>query len=102
MKGIVFAGHSKIEYLDFPDPTPGHDEVVLEIKASGMCGSDLKFYRAPRGEGLKALGYNDAPPVVAGHEPCGVVVAVGACDGSARHRPGCQRGAFGACARVGC
>jgi threonine dehydrogenase-like Zn-dependent dehydrogenase len=78
MKGIVFAGHSKIEYLDFPDPTPGHDEVVLEIKASGMCGSDLKFYRAPRGEGLKALGYNDAPPVVAGHEPCGVVVAVGA------------------------
>ena len=32
MKGIVFAGDSKIEYLDFPDPTPGPDEVVLEIK----------------------------------------------------------------------
>ena len=56
MKGIVFAGDSKIEYLDFPDPTPGPDEVVLEIKASGMCGSDLKFYRAPRGEAIKALG----------------------------------------------
>ena len=78
MKGIVFAGDSKIEYLDFPDPTPGPDEVVLEIKASGMCGSDLKFYRSPRGEGLKLLGYKDAPSVVAGHEPCGVVVAVGA------------------------
>lgn len=78
MKGIVFAGDSKIEYLDFPDPTPGPDEVVLEIKASGMCGSDLKFYRSPRGEAIKALGYGEAPPVVAGHEPCGVVVAVGA------------------------
>ncbi len=37
MKGIVFAGDSQIEYLDFPDPTPGPGEVVLEIKASGMC-----------------------------------------------------------------
>jgi 2-desacetyl-2-hydroxyethyl bacteriochlorophyllide A dehydrogenase len=77
MKGIVFVGDSKIEYLDFPDPSPGPDEVVLEIKASGMCGSDLKFYRSPRGEAIRALGYGDAPPVVAGHEPCGVVVAVG-------------------------
>lgn len=55
MKGIVFAGDSKIEYLDFPDPTPGPDEVVLEIKASGMCGSDLKFYRSPRGELCQTL-----------------------------------------------
>ena len=44
MKGIVFVGDSKIEYMDFPDPTPGPGEVVLEIKASGMCGSDLKFW----------------------------------------------------------
>lgn len=77
MRGIVFAGDSKIEYLNFPDPSPGPDEVVLEVKASGMCGSDLKFYRSPRGEAIRALGYGDAPPVVAGHEPCGVVVAVG-------------------------
>ena len=78
MKGIVFAGERKIELREFPDPTPGPNEVVLEIKASGMCGSDLKVYRAPFGEGLKNLGYSEGIHVIAGHEPCGVVVAVGA------------------------
>lgn len=76
MKGVVFPGDRKVEILDFPDPTPGPGEVVLEIKASGMCGSDLKFYRAkdgPAGLGFKTAG----GPVIAGHEPCGVVVAVG-------------------------
>jgi len=47
------------------------------MKASGMCGSDLKFYRSPAGEAMKELGFNGADPVIAGHEPCGVVVAVG-------------------------
>ncbi|MBT7509490.1 MAG: iditol 2-dehydrogenase, partial [Rhodospirillaceae bacterium] len=46
MKAVVFHGDRKLEIIDFPDPTPGPGEVVLEIKASGMCGSDLKFYRA--------------------------------------------------------
>jgi NADPH:quinone reductase-like Zn-dependent oxidoreductase len=36
MKGVVFAGGRKIEFRDFPDPTPGPGEVVLDIKASGM------------------------------------------------------------------
>jgi threonine dehydrogenase-like Zn-dependent dehydrogenase len=49
MKGVVFPGDRKVELLEFLDPTPGPDEVVLEIKASGMCGSDLKFYRASGG-----------------------------------------------------
>ena len=52
--------------------------MVLEIKASGMCGSDLKFYRSPQGEAMKALGFSAGAVVIAGHEPCGVVVAVGA------------------------
>ena len=46
MKGVVFGGDRKIEFRDFSDPVPGPGEVVLEIKASGMCGSDLKLYRA--------------------------------------------------------
>ena len=46
MKAAVFAGDRRVELRDFADPTPGPGEVVLEIKASGMCGSDLKFYRA--------------------------------------------------------
>ena len=78
MKGVVFVGDRKLEFQNFEDPTPGPGEVVLEIKASGMCGSDLKFYRAAKGEAAKALGFSNAQPVIAGHEPCGVVVAVGA------------------------
>ena len=77
MKGVVFLGDRKLELRDFPDPTPGPDEVVLEIKASGMCGSDLKFYRAS-GNGAASLGLGGrGGPVIAGHGPCGVVVAVG-------------------------
>jgi threonine dehydrogenase-like Zn-dependent dehydrogenase len=77
MKGVVFPGDRKVEILDFPDPAPGPGEVVLEIKASGMCGSDLKFYRAAGG--AASLGFTAAKgPVIAGHEPCGVVAAVGA------------------------
>lgn len=76
MKGVVFAGDRKLQILDFPDPTPGPGEVVLEIKASGMCGSDLKFYRAVGGASSLGLG-KVSGPLVAGHEPCGVVAAVG-------------------------
>ena len=76
MKAITFPGNRQLDIIELPDPTPGPGEVVLEIKASGMCGSDLKFYRAiggPASLGFKA----SAGPVVAGHEPCGVVAAVG-------------------------
>jgi len=77
MKGVVFPGNRQIAFVDFPDPVPGPGEVVLEIKASGMCGSDLKMYRSAGGPA--ALGFKTAGgPVIAGHEPCGVVAAVGA------------------------
>ncbi len=79
MKGVVFLGDRQLALQDFPDPTPGPDDVVLEIKASGMCGSDLKFYRAPAGGASASLGFTKglSGPIIRGHEPCGVVVAVG-------------------------
>jgi D-arabinose 1-dehydrogenase-like Zn-dependent alcohol dehydrogenase len=78
MKGVVFAGDRKLELRDFPDPTPGQRDVVLEIKASGMCGSDLHVYRATFKSADDSSGFKrGAEPVIAGHEPCGVVVAVG-------------------------
>jgi (R,R)-butanediol dehydrogenase/meso-butanediol dehydrogenase/diacetyl reductase len=78
MRGVVFTGNSTLDIIEFPDPTPGPRDVVLEVKASGMCGSDLKLYRPPAGAAFKALGLKDSgEPVIAGHEPCGVVVAVG-------------------------
>jgi threonine dehydrogenase-like Zn-dependent dehydrogenase len=79
MRGVVFLGDRKIDLKEFPDPTPGPGEVVLEIKASGMCGSDLKFYRPSLSDSLAAIGLSGSgEPVIAGHEPCGIVAAVGA------------------------
>src|SRR4051812_32673007 len=78
MRGVTFPGGRGVEIMNFPDPTPGPGEVVLEMKASGMCGSDLHQYRRPKGEARAATGIPANPePVIAGHEPCGVVAAVG-------------------------
>ena len=72
MRGVVFVGDRELEVRDFPDPTPGPGEVIVAIKASGMCGSDLHSYRQP-----KSVRTPDKY-CIAGHEPCGVVAARGA------------------------
>jgi threonine dehydrogenase-like Zn-dependent dehydrogenase len=79
VRGIVFTGDRELELRTFSDPSPGPGEVVIEIKASGMCGSDLKFYRRSKkgGEGAAALGFADPGEIIAGHEPCGIVAAIG-------------------------
>src|SRR5262249_13091816 len=78
MKGTPFLGHRKLELRRSPDPTPGPRDVILAIKASGMCGSDLHPYRAPANPGgVVTGGIKRAAGVIAGHEPCGVVAAVG-------------------------
>ena len=65
MRGLVFLGDQRVELRDFDDPRPGPGEVVVAIRASGMCGSDLRPYRM----GQSAF--------VTGHEPCGVVAERG-------------------------
>src|SRR5260370_19458645 len=77
MRGVVFTGERQLEMMEFPDPTPGEGEVVIEMKASGMCGSDLHQYRWAKGG--EAIGGLPAAtePVIAGHEPCGIVDAIG-------------------------
>jgi threonine dehydrogenase-like Zn-dependent dehydrogenase len=77
MRGIVFVGDREVESVEFPDPTPGPREVVLEMKASGMCGSDLKLYRRQKGASAGLGLPTSTGPVIAGHEPCGVVAAIG-------------------------
>ena len=72
MKGLVFLGDKKLSLSDFEDPSPGVGEVVLEIKASGMCGSDLHPYRAAHDPNLPW-----ERRMIGGHEPCGEVAAVG-------------------------
>jgi len=68
MIGIVFLGNRKVELREFPDPMPGPRDAILEIKASGMCGTDLRAYRN---------GKPGQENSIAGHEPCGVVVEIG-------------------------
>ncbi len=77
MRGVTFLGERKLALAEFPDPAPGPREVIVEIKASGMCGSDLKVYRAAAGGASLGLG-KASGPVIAGHEPCGIVAAAGA------------------------
>lgn len=85
MRGVVFKGDRKLELMTFDDPVPADDGVVLEMKASGFCGSDLHQYRGEPGSALKrksagflaAHGLIVDSPIIAGHEPCGIVAEVG-------------------------
>lgn len=69
MRGVVFLGERETAIREFPDPTPGPGEVVLKMRSSGLCGSDLRPYRGPRRD--------PAAVKICGHEPCGEVVALG-------------------------
>ena len=78
MRAVTFPGDRQVEFIDFPDPTPGPGEAVVEIKASGMCGSDLKSYRRPKGAPTSLGFQGQSGPVIGGHEPSGVIAALGA------------------------
>lgn len=70
MKGAVVLGDRTVEVREFPEEEPGAGEVLLKMRASGMCGSDLHRYRAP----AEKVANKDRR---FGHEPCGEVVALG-------------------------
>ncbi|MBC8264931.1 MAG: alcohol dehydrogenase catalytic domain-containing protein, partial [Anaerolineales bacterium] len=36
--------HPKLEVREWPDPKPGPQDVLLEVQACGVCGSDMHFY----------------------------------------------------------
>jgi propanol-preferring alcohol dehydrogenase len=79
MKALQFPGSREVFIKEFPDPKPGKDEVVIRMKASGICGSDLNYlYRIPKEEKDKyVLGVWVSSTVIPGHEPCGIVEEVG-------------------------
>jgi threonine dehydrogenase-like Zn-dependent dehydrogenase len=73
MRGVVLPGGRRVEWREVPVPEPGPRQVLVEMRASSICGSDIRaIYREHLGHGAEA--YQD---VIAGHEPAGVVVAVG-------------------------
>jgi len=69
MKAILFTGAHQVEVTDLPDPKPGPSEVVLAVKASGICHTDFEVLKDNYGTG--------AFPVIPGHEYAGVVAEVG-------------------------
>lgn len=97
MRGVVFKGNRELEVMGFDDPTPRPGQAVIRMKASGMCGSDLHFYRAETPEkqlisqGFKSFAERGLPPnspIIAGHEPCGIIEAVGSGVNPAQFCPG--------------
>jgi threonine dehydrogenase-like Zn-dependent dehydrogenase len=85
MTGAYLPGNSTVVLRELPVPEPGHGEVLLRMKASTICGSDIRcIYHEHLGKGPE--GYQG---VVAGHEPSGQIVKTG---------PGCRR--FGVGDRV--
>jgi threonine dehydrogenase-like Zn-dependent dehydrogenase len=78
MCGAYLPGGRTVELRDVPVPVPGHAQVLVAMRASTICGSDLRaIYREHLGTGPEAY-----QGVVAGREPAGEIVAIG---------PGCQR-----------
>jgi len=63
-------GSGNVELSDVPEPVPGPDEVKIEVKAVGICGSDIHIYHGD-------IQLPIRPPVVMGHEFCGVIAEVG-------------------------
>lgn len=66
----------KLELKEIPDPTPGPKDVVLKVKACGVCGSDVHFYETDAENYMLYPGLTKFPCVI-GHEFSGEVVAVG-------------------------
>ena len=78
MQGVILPGDSTVELREYPVPQPGPGQVLVRMKASSICGSDIRaIYREHLGKGPEAY-----QGVIAGHEPCGQIVQVG---------PGCNR-----------
>jgi threonine dehydrogenase-like Zn-dependent dehydrogenase len=78
MKAAYLPGNSTVEMRTVAVPAPGHGEVLLQVKSSTICGSDIRcIYHEHLGKGPE--GYQG---VIAGHEPAGLIVEAG---------PGCRR-----------
>ena len=73
VKGLVLLGDRRAEIREFDVADPGPQEVLLRIEAAGICGSDLHFYQSTP----EVLGIRRG--VVIGHEPSGVIEAIGSC-----------------------
>jgi L-iditol 2-dehydrogenase len=69
MKALVLKEYMKLVVEDVPVPVPGPGEVLVRVKACGICGSDI--------HGMDGSTGRRRPPVIMGHEASGVVEKLG-------------------------
>ncbi|MEP7271739.1 MAG: alcohol dehydrogenase catalytic domain-containing protein [Acidobacteriota bacterium] len=65
MKTLLYPAYDTMEISEQPEPAPSSGQVLLRVEACGICGSEIEAFkkRSPR----------RVPPLVMGHEFCGVV-----------------------------
>ncbi len=69
MKALLLTAPSTLELTDFPEPPIGPDDVLVRVRACGICGSDIHGWDGSSGR--------RRPPLIMGHEASGEVARVG-------------------------
>ena len=70
MNALVLEEYNHLVYKNVPDPQTGPEDVLVRVKACGICGSDV--------HGMDGSSGRRIPPLIMGHEASGVIVEVGA------------------------
>ncbi len=70
MKALLLTEYEKMEVSDVDEPEMGADDVMVQVEACGICGSDIHGFDGSTGRRI--------PPLVMGHEAAGIVVDTGA------------------------
>lgn len=69
MKALLLSKYKELSVTDFDKPEIGPNDVLVQVRACGICGSDIHGYDGSTGRRI--------PPLVMGHEAAGVVSEVG-------------------------
>jgi len=69
LKALIYTKPYSFEYSDFPDPAVGDDDVLIRVKACGICGSDVHGFTGKTGRRI--------PPLIMGHEAAGIIEGLG-------------------------
>ena len=69
MKALVLEEYNRLVVTEVPDPEPAPDEVLVEVRACGICGSDV--------HGMDGSTGRRRPPIIMGHEAAGVIESLG-------------------------
>jgi L-iditol 2-dehydrogenase len=69
MKALILKEYNRFSFEEVPEPEPAADEVLVAVKACGICGSDV--------HGMDGSTGRRRPPVIMGHEAAGVIDRIG-------------------------